>query len=514
MTSSEHQNNKRIAKNTLFLYFRSIVILLINLYISRAILETMGVEDYGIYNVVGGVVALFSVIAGTLSSATQRFITFALGENDLSKLKQTFSNSVCLHIILGLAGVLFLEVCGIWFLNNQLEIPLNRMNSAHWVLQFSIIAFFVNMVSIPYNALIVAHEKMKAFAYIGILECVLKLLAVLSLFICPFDKLIAYGLYILLIAVVVCLIYTFYCHKNFDEAKKINLSIQPGIFKEMFAFAGWNFLGNGSLVLRNQGIDILLNMFFGVTVNAAKGLSNQVQHAVSLLVTNFQTAVKPQLTKAIAQNDRDRYLFLINQGTRFSFFMMLFITVPIMIAAPDILKIWLKTVPAWTVAFVRWTLVYLLIDTMSRFLIHAILSNGKIRNYEILVGGTKLLALPIAYVFLINSMSPLIGIWVNIGLEVICLLERLFYCKKLLDFPVGIFVRKVCLTSIAILILSIVLPAVVKYHFTQNMFVLIIVSCISTTLCIALMGMNSNERCLIKDKIVQFIQKKMGSARV
>ena len=504
-----HNSNKRIAKNTLFLYFRSLFILFINLYISRKILETLGVEDYGIYNIVGGVVTMFSVVAATLSSATQRFITFALGENDFCKLKALFSNSVCLHILLGLLGAMFLEIVGLWFLNGQLEIPENRITSARWILHFSVIAFFINMISIPYNALIVAHEKMKAFAYIGILECILKLLAVLSLYICPMDKLVAYGLFIMLIAAFIRLIYAIYCRKHFEESQNTKMSIDPKIFKEMFAFAGWNFFGNGSLVLRNQGIDILLNMFFGVTVNAAKGLANQVQHAVSMLVSNFQTAVKPQLTKAIAQKDSERYKFLINLGTRFSFFMMLFFSVPIMISTPDILKIWLVHVPDWTILFVRWTLVYLLIDSLSRFLIHAILSNGKIRNYEILVGGTKLFALPVAYFFLKNGASPLIGMYVNMALELICLVERLYYCHKQLDFPVFYFLRKVCFVSFVVLASSLCISLIMKNYFFHNGISLMFVSCMSTLVCIVFLGMNRSERTLMYKKIRNVLESKI-----
>lgn len=511
----EISKNKKIAKNTLFLYFRSLVILVLNLFSFRIILDTLGVEDYGTYSVIGGVVMMMSVLTGALSSATQRFITYALGQNDIQRLKAVVSNSVTLHIVLALIVSLILEIVGLVMLDGYLDIPVDRIGAAQIVLQFSIVAFFVNMVSIPYNALITAHEKMKAFAYIGILECVLKFMAVLFLYVCPFDRLVSYALLIMLISISIRCIYSIYCKKHFIESKKITYKIDKNMFKEMFAFAGWNFLGHGSLALRNQGVDVLLNMFFGVTVNAAKGLSNQVQHAVMLLVQNFQTAVKPQLTKAVAQNDFERAFFLINQGSRFSFYLLTLMAVPVIIVTPDILSIWLKTVPEYTVEFIRWTLIYLLLDTQSRFHIHAILSTGKIRNYEILVGGTKLLAIPLVLLFLKCdkmywnwSDAAIIGVWVNIVLEVICFAERLWYNKKQLNFPSGKFLKNIFIPNWSVFFLSFVLPVFVMKYISQNAILLILLSEISAITSIVVCGMNRDERKTVLKKVLHLIAKK------
>lgn len=506
--------NKRIAKNTLFLYFRSLVILVVNLYASRVVLETLGVEDYGIYNVVGGVVIMFSVLTGSLSTATQRFITFALGQGDFQKSKLVFSNSLILHVVLAVIVSVILEVAGMWMFNGGLDIPKDRVGAAYIVFHFSIVAFFINMISIPYNALITAHEKMKAFACIGVLECILKLLAALFLYICWYDKLVVYALLIMLISVSIRFVYSFYCKKHFNESRNIKIKFEKNLFKEMFAFAGWNFFGHGSLALRNQGVDVILNVFFGVTINAAKGLSNQIQHAVMLLVQNFQTAVRPQLTKAVAQGDNERVFFLINQGSRFSFYLMMVMAVPVMIATPDLLRIWLNTVPDYTVDFIRWSLIYLLLDTQSRFHIHAILSMGKIRNYEMIVGGTKLLAVPLVLTFLMCNeaywnwkSAALIGFWVNIFLEIICFAERLFFNKKLLNFPSGNFLKKIFIPNWFTFAVSLVPPMIFCKYVSQNVFLSVLVSIASSLLCIAIVGMTASERQKMMSKVIMYMKK-------
>ena len=320
--SNNSASNKRIAKNTLFLYFRSIFLILITLYTSRVILQSLGVRDFGIYNVVGGVVAMFSMLSGSMQTATQRFLTFALGKNDFTNLKKVFMTSISIHIALGAILVVLLEVVGTWFLYNKMNIPAERVDIAFWVLQFSIATLFVNVISVPYNAAIIAHEKMATFAYISILDGLLKLGIAFAIVYTPYDRLIMYALLMFGLSLLNRIMYTMYSHRHFEETQHVKLGIEKGLFQEMFSFAGWNLFGSGSKLLRNQGVDILLNMFFGVTVNAAKGLSNQVHHAVYQFITNFQTAVNPQLTMSVAQTDYKRTHTLIIQGSRFSFYLM------------------------------------------------------------------------------------------------------------------------------------------------------------------------------------------------
>lgn len=506
--SSTSANNKRIAKNTILLYFRSFLMLAIGLYTSRVVLQVLGVEDYGIYNVVGGVVAMFSILYSTMSSASQRFITYALGEKNYDKLRRTFQTSVTLHFILGVIAALLIEILGIWILYNKLNIPEGRYIAAEWVLHFSAIATFIKVICIPYDSLIIAHEKMSAFAYVGIYEAVMKLLIVWLLLLFPYDKLILYALFIVLLHISLRIIYNVYCRRNFIESRNVKLHIDRELFGEMFAFAGWNILGNGSLLLRNQGIDILSNIFFGVTVNAAKGVSRQVQTAAMTFVSNFQTAIKPQLTKAVAANEYERVYTLIQQGSRFSFYLLAFFSVPIIISADEILNIWLVNVPEWSVIFVRLTFIYLLFDVLSRFLIHAILATGNIRNYQLLVGSTKLAALPLAYICFYIGCDPTAGIWVNIGLEIACFALRLWYNKKRLQFPVYRYLFSICLRCWIVFAMALSVSFILKKYIYDNVLVNICVSGILVIAAISMMGISSSERQMIIKKLIPVISRK------
>ncbi len=498
--------NKQIAKNTVFLYLRSLLLLLISLYTSRITLQVLGVDDFGIYQVVGGVVAMFSMLSSSLTSASQRFITFTLGKSNLDELKQVFSTCITLHICLGLIVVILLEFVGIWFLNNKLNIPSDRLITARWVMQFSIATFFVNVISIPYNAVIIAHEKMSAFAYIGILEGLLKLGSVVLLIFTDYrDKLLLYSIFYFVISLFLRFVYAIYSKEHFEETNRLKFGVNKMYFREMFAFAGWNLIGNGSLVFRNQGVDIILNLFFGVVVNAAKGISNQVNSAVSQLVGNFTTAMKPQLTKAIAQKDYQRTYSLINCGSRYSFILMLIFAVPIFITTPHLLELWLGEVPTFSVEFVRWTMIYLLLDTLSRMMIHAILSHGQIKVYQIVAGGTKLLAIPLVWLFLQIDVNPLWGIWVNIILELICLVERLYYSNKLLSFDYKSFCKEVVLICVLLSFVAYSISALFVHYVTDNFLVSIIVSVLITILSIWFIGTNNREH----DMIIQFVKKKI-----
>lgn len=482
--------------------------LVIGLYTSRVVLQVLGVEDYGIYNVVGGVVAMFSILYSTMSSASQRFITYALGEKDYDKLRRTFQTSVTLHVILGVIAALLIEILGIWLLYNKLNIPAGRQNAAEWVLHFSALATFVKVICIPYDSLIVAHERMSAFAYVGIYEVVMKLLIVWLLLLFSYDKLILYAFFIVLLHISLRVIYNVYCRIHFTESRDIKIYIDRGLFKEMFSFASWNILGNGSLLLRNQGIDILSNIFFGVTVNAAQGVSRQVQSAVMTFVSNFQTAVKPQLTKAVAAKEYDRVYTLIQQGSRFSFYLLAIFSVPIITSADEILNIWLVKVPEWSVIFVRLTFLYLLLDVLSKFLIHAILATGNIRNYQLLVGGAKLFALPLAYVCFYIGCDPTAGIWVNIALEIVCLVLRLWYNKRRLQFPVHKYLFGICLRCWIVFIMALSVSFIFKNYVFDNVLINICVSGVLIITIISLVGVSSSERHMIMNKVIPVISRK------
>lgn len=317
--STNSINNKRIAKNTLVLYVRMIVLMLVHLYTSRLILKVLGVDDFGIYNVVGGFVAMFSLISGSLSNAISRFITFELGKNNIVRLKEVFSSAVSVQILLALGIIFISEIIGIWFLNVKMNIPADRMIAANCVFQCSLLTFAINLISVPYNASIIAHERMTAFAYISILEVLLRLAVVLLLFVIGFDKLIAYAILLVLVATLIRLIYGFYCTRHFEECH-YNFTFNKQLVKEMTSLASWNVLGASGNILNIHGVNLLMNLFFGIKVNAARGLAVQVNSAVSQFVTSFTTAVNPQITKSYAQNDLSYTFKLVMMSSKYSFF--------------------------------------------------------------------------------------------------------------------------------------------------------------------------------------------------
>lgn len=322
--STDSANSKRIAKNTLLLYFRMLFMMAVSLFTSRVILNTLGVEDYGINNVVGGIVAMFGFINSSMTSATQRYITFALGKGEKERLKTVFSTSLQIHSLIALLIVLLGETIGMWFLYNKMQIPSDRMEAAFWVLQCSIVSTVVMIISVPYNAAIIAHEKMSAFAYISVLEVVLKLLIVYILVVFSVDKLILYAFLFLGIQIFIRFCYSIYCNRHFKETKYRHVW-DKALFKEMTGFAAWSLFGNLSAVLFTQGLNMLLNVFFGPAVNAARGVAVQVQHAIQQFVGNFQMALNPQITKNYAKGEMQEMYNLMYRSARFSFYLLFFL---------------------------------------------------------------------------------------------------------------------------------------------------------------------------------------------
>lgn len=379
--SSVSANNKRIAQNTLMLYFRMFLIMAVTLYTSRVILQTLGVTDFGIYNVVAGVVTMFGFINSSLSGASSRFITFALGRGDVNELQKEFSSIVVIHYLIA-AGILILaETVGLWFVLHKLVIPEGRMQAAFWVYQSAVVSSVVMLISTPYNALIIAHEHMGAFAYISILETFSKLGIVLLLFVVKYDKLIIYAVLIVLVQIIIRIVYTIYCRKHFPESNG-NLILDKKRAREIFSYAGWILNGNLAVVGYTQGLNILLNLFFGPAVNAARGIAVQVQSACNQFFASFQTAVNPQITKSYAQNDLPYMHQLVMSSSRFSFYLMLLISLPILFQTEYILHLWLGKVPDYTVNFVRIMLLVALNYTLSGPTLIAIHATGRIKRFQ------------------------------------------------------------------------------------------------------------------------------------
>lgn len=505
--SDNLSNNKRIAKNTILLYIRTLIILLVSLYTSRVVLSALGVEDYGTYNVVGGFVAMFSLLSGALSNAISRYITFELGRDDKERLKEVFSTSVTVQIILALAVVILAEAFGIWFLNTQMNIPEGRMVAANWVFQCSLLTFAINLISIPYNACIIAHEHMNAFAYISILEALLKLGAVFLLFVIGFDKLIVYAVLLAFVATLIRFIYGVYCKRHFEECH-YTFSINKPLIKEMTSLAGWNMLGSSGSILNSHGVNLLMNMFFGVAVNAARGLAVQVNGAVTQFVNSFTTAVNPQITKSYAKGEKDYLFKLVMMSSKYSFFLTLLLAAPIIAETPYILKLWLKEVPDYTVLFVRLTLMVSLIASLSTSLYTLALSTGNIKKYQIVVGSLSLSCFFVTYVFYKLGFPVETAYYVNIGIQIIILFARLIILSRQTGISIRQYAASVLYQSFLVAFLLtailILLLRLLPEETLVNALVVVLLCEVTACALIFLVGLNKYER----KYIVSLIKKK------
>ena len=505
------QNNKRIAQNTLLLYARMLFLMIISLYTSRVVLNTLGVEDYGIYNVVGGVVVMFSFLSGSLSTASSRFITYDLGIGDISIMKKTFGNIVTIHIILAIIILVLGETLGLWFILNKLQISENRMNAALWVYQFSIFSFMLNIVSVPYNAVIIAHERMKAFAYISIIDAILKLLIVYLLVVIPFDKLIIYAFFIFCIQLFDRIIYGIYCFKHFEETKT-KLILDKKKFKEIFAFAVWTMNGCLAVAGYTQGINILLNMFYGSTVNAARGIAVQVQGVVQNFCRNFQMALNPQLTKNYAQNDLEHMHQLLKVSSKFSFFLLFIISLPLMLEAPLVLKWWLGIVPDHTVNFLRLVLCSTMLIALSNPLVVSVHATGKIRKFQIVEGTMLLCIVPIAYILLkFWNISPEYVFCVHIIVEILTQYARVKIVLPMISMHLIDYLKEVVVPIIVVVITALILPLIIYYNIEQSVsafFITCISSILNVLISVYYFGCTSYERRYIINKMQYIIRRK------
>lgn len=506
MSNQSLDNNKRIAKNTLFLYLRMFLMMAISLFTSRVVLSTLGVSDYGIYNVVGGVVAMFGLLSGSITNSITRFLTFELGKEDYEQICKVFSTS--LNVMFILSAVIFVvgEIVGIWFLNYKMNIPAGRMDAANWVFQCSLVTFIISLISIPYNSTLVAHEKMSAFAYISIFEVVMKLLIVYTLYISPFDKLKTYVVLLLLLSVVIRFIYGYYCKKHFQEAS-YHFVYDKALLKQMTSFAGWNFFGQGAYLMNNQGVNIVINIFFGVTINAARGIATQVNNAVSQFVSNFMTALNPQITKLYANGNYKEMHKLIYRGAKFSYFLMLFFLIPICLETELILKIWLNIVPDFAVEFVRWTLVITTMGMLSNTLITALHATGKIKRYMIIVGFVEFSNFPLTYLVLKIGYGALSVYYVYFCVYLVLMFLRLYLIKGLIQMKAIEYIKEVYVKVAIVTFFAFIVPFVICVYqsdsYLRFCFVTII-SCISTTISVLYYGITKHER----NKICEFVKNK------
>ena len=504
MSNQSSDNNTRIAKNTLLLYVRMLFTMAVSLFTSRVILNTLGVEDYGINNVVGGIVTMFSVLSGSLSASISRFITFELGKGNLQRLKTIFSTGVNIQLGMSILVVVVAEAVGIWFLNTKMNIPAERMNAANWVFQCAILTFVLNLLSVPYNAAIIAHEKMSAFAYISVVEVSLKLIIVYMLMISPFDRLETYAVLLLLVGAVIRFIYGYYCKRHFEECT-YHFVIDKPVLKEMTGFAGWNFLGNGAYMLNTQGVNILMNLYFGVAANAARGVATQVDATLKQFVNNFTTAVNPQITKSYAQGDLDYMHKLVCRSAKFSAFLMMFFAVPIILETNTILTIWLKMVPDYAVIFLQWIIISSFVDTvLANSLVTSMFATGNIKRYQVIVTTVGCLVFPFSWIAFKLGYPPEISYILYFVIYTILLGVRLYLLKDMVKLPVMMYVRDVLYRVLPVIGISFISPMIIRFSMQEGWKRLVLLSVVSTIVTAIVefqIGLTKNERKFIIDRI-------------
>lgn len=503
--TSNSANNKRIVKNTLFLYLRMLVVMGVGLYTVRAILDLLGVVDYGIYNVVGGVVSMFSFLNGTLTTSSQRYFSIELAKGDMKRLNQWFCLNITTFSIFLLIFLVIAETVGLWFVNTQLTIPTKRMFAANVVYQLSIISFCIQFFNIPYNALIIAHEKMSAFAYISIVEALAKLGIVFVLSIVSWDKLIVYGVLMLLVSCSITSSYIIYNRTHFSESK-FRFYWNKKEIVDLLGFSGWHFFGTFSVVIRSQGINILLNIFFNPAINAARAIAYQVYHAVSQLSSNFFVAVKPQMYKSYAVGDLNNLNKLVFQSTVICTYLVSLLIFPMLANTTYILGLWLKEIPDHTVIFTKLVMINGLIDASNGCTIAPALATGKIKNFQIISAIPVFLNLPISYIALKLGADPASTMVVSIVLSIVTCITKSYLLRPMINFP---FVQYLVLLS-KLFVASLLTLLIIHYTFydaAENLITFIVYSVISviiTTLLYMTVVLTRDEY----KSIVKYIKKK------
>lgn len=502
--------NSRLAKNTLLLYLRTFVGMVVGLYTSRIVLKALGIEDFGVYNIVGGFVGFFTIISGTLVATTQRFINFETGKKG-GNVNRIFGASMGIHILLSIFLLVLFETVGLWFLNAKLNIPVDRMVASNWVYQISVLSFLVSIISTPYTAMIVANERMDVFAYINLLDVFLKLLIAFVISYVSFDKLIIYGWLLLFVALLDMVLYLSYCRRHFPDSK-FNIVKNKDVYRGMIGFASMNFIGAFAGNLAYQGMNIILNLFFGVTINAAKGISGSVLGAMNKFSGDFMTALNPQITKEYASGDKNKSRELCLRGSKFSFFLLLIFAVPVFYCTPYILKLWLGVYPDYSVAFIRCALVLSLMTMMSNALITEILATGNLKSTTFWIGGVRLLILPIMYIVFKLGYPPEYGYYVFIIMELVSLSIRLLILENISGIKFVIpFIKTVIFRVVIVVVLAVVTTFFVYNWIYEDNFIsfllFLIYSMFATLASITLVGLTSVERNMVITLINKLLNK-------
>lgn len=500
--------NKRIFKNTIALYIRQMFVLFVTLYTSRVILDTLGVVDYGIYNVVAGVIGMMAFFNGMMGASTSRFFTFGLGKKDPNYLRSIVGTTFLIYVIFIAAVLILAETVGVWFLENKLIIPPDRMFAARIIYQFSIGSFLFSLVAVPFVSMITAHESMKIYAFIGVFESLMKLGIALSITFVSIDKLACYGGLMMISTLVVLLIYFVYCKRNYEECK-LHFYFEKKLFSEIMSYSGWSLFGACVGIARGAITNILLNMFFGPIVNSARAVANQVSNGVSSFSNSFFNAVRPQIIKNYASNDLDRMFFLIEQSAKGSYFLMLLFGMPIVLETPYILNLWLKNPPDGAVIFVQLTIIELMIDSINLPIITAANATGKIKLYQSVVGGILLLCAPISYIVLKFGAPAYSVMIVMIGTIILATIARLFLTTRILKFNSFKFLKEVIPPTTIVTCLSCLISLGMQ-HLLNEGAARLIVSILTSSSCIISFTMLFGVSKEVRLQILKTIRNKLS----
>ena len=501
-------DNRRIAKNTVYMYARMFVTMLIGLYTSRIILASLGFDDYGLYNVIGGIIAMFGFLNGALSNTTSRYITFFLGKGSIQRLQKVFSTSLYIHIILAAIIVFLGETLGLWYVLNKLVIPEGRFVAAIWLYQFTIITTAANIISVPFNASIIAYEKMSAYAVIAIIDSVLKLFIALSLKFVSCDSLIYYGALLLMVQLIDNGIYCIYSIQKF-EGVKIKRVFDRDLFKEMFGFTGWNLIGNFSYIFFTQGLNLILNFYCGTAVNAARGIAVQVEGVVRQFASNVQTAINPQIVKSYAQSEKERMFYLIYASSRFCFYLLFLLALPIMLEANYLLTLWLGVFPNHTISFLRITMLSVSLEALVTPMYMANLASGKVKIYQICICIIDTLFIPITFFAIRYTHIPEMVFICALLLRIVEIIARVFIVNKQIGLPKMTYIKKVLFNIAIVSLISSIIPILVHFQMEDGFLRFIVVgslSVVSVLVTAYAIGISKNERMIINDKLLSKIK--------
>lgn len=505
-----NSSNKTIAKNSVYLYLRMFATMGISLYSSRLILDALGVEDYGIYNVVGGIVAMFAFINTTLAGATSRFINYEMGKES-GNTQEVFSTALTVHIIIALSVLLIGETFGNWFLYNKMVLPEGRLGAAELILQFSLVTMLFNFTQVPYNASIIAHEKMKVYAYVGLIDALLKLAIIIGVSYCGYDKLILYGFLIMLEQVSITLYYRFYCMSHFNSCRFI-VRIHKTYLKPMLTYSVWDIFGQGSLAVRSQGVSMLLNVFFGAAINAATGIASHINAVVLQFAGGITTAVRPQIVKSFARGDYSRMDYLINFGAKITFLMMVIVGVPTILEMDLILDIWLKEVPDQCVEISRLTFLACVLGILANYPMIGIDATAKIRDTSLILGILYLMVVPVSYIiFRLDMLNPVIPYIYNAITPLLAVLINSYFLHRYVkDFNLRKYILRTALPAYAVFIVTFMILYYEHITLMEGFMRFIVMLC-SSAICTGVVGFfscfDTMERNSIRNLIIKKIRK-------